>query len=214
MEIILFALLGWLVGVGVNRAADHLVPPRPLPYRALLVEMASALAFVVLWMRYGATTQLFLDAIYTSVLLLVLVTDLEHRLILNIVILPAILFAALASPFSATGWVRALLGGAIALVAVLAIYFFGVLFERARGLKIKGGAFGQGDVTLSTFIGIVTAYPAVGNALILGILLGGLGAVAVIGYHAVAHRRLALNAVFPYGPFLCVAGWLVMVMQT
>ena len=52
MEIILFALLGWLVGVGVNRAADHLVPPRPLPYRALLVEMASALAFVVLWMRY------------------------------------------------------------------------------------------------------------------------------------------------------------------
>lgn len=207
-------LLGWLVGMIVNRAADRLLTPRPLPFRAWIVQTASAAAFAALWLRYGASSQFLLTAIYTFVFLLVLVTDLEHRLILNVVILPAILFAALASPFSAMGWVRALLGGVIALVFVSGIYLLGKLFERMRGLNVKGGAFGQGDVTLSTFIGLVTGYPAVTNALILGILLGGLGAVVMLAYHALVHRRLALDAVFPYGPFLCLAGWFAMMFQT
>jgi leader peptidase (prepilin peptidase) / N-methyltransferase len=146
--------------------------------------------------------------------LLVLVTDFEHRLILNVVIFPAILFAAVASPWWATGWVRALLGGAIAFVIVFGIYLLGKGFERARGLHIPGGAFGQGDVTLALFIGLVTGYPAVTNAIVYGILLAGLGAICVLGYHLIVHRRLALDVVFPYGPFLCIAGWVVMTLQT
>ncbi|HEX9075690.1 MAG TPA: prepilin peptidase [Anaerolineae bacterium] len=251
METFLFALVGWLAGVVVNRAADNLPlhrslfasphcpacdAPRPIPeqsgllglvffrgrcsrcgapssFRAPIVEIVSAAAFAFLWSRYGATVQTALMAIYTTIFLLVLVTDLEHRLIFNVVIFPAIAFAALASPFSGTGWARALLGGAVAFVIVLAIYLFGKVFERVRGLSIKGGAFGQGDVTLSTFIGLVTGFPFVINAIILGILLGGLGAIATLTYYAVVHRRLALGAVFAYGPYLCIAGWLVMIFR-
>lgn len=251
METFLFALVGWLAGVAVNRAADNLPLDRspfaaphcprcdtprpileqsgvlgfvfsrghcsrcgaPLSLRAPIVEIASAAAFAFLWSRYGATAQMALMAIYTIIFLLVLVTDLEHRLIFNIVILPAIAFAALASPFSEMGWARSLLGGAAAFVIVLAIYLFGKVFERARGLHIKGGAFGQGDVTLSTFIGLVTGFPFVFNAIILGILLGGLGAIGTLAYYVIVHRRLALGAVFAYGPYLCIAGWVVMIFR-
>jgi leader peptidase (prepilin peptidase)/N-methyltransferase len=249
MELILFALLGGLVGGLVNRAADNLPARRsllaapqcpycgtprpvidqlallsgvlrrgrcpnchaPIPLRAPLVEVASALAFAFLWTRYGAPVQLLLMLIYTVVFLLVFVTDVEHRLIFNSVILPAALFAALASPLSHIGWARSLLGGATAFVIVFGIYLFAEVFSRWRKLNIEGGAFGQGDVKLALFMGLVTGFPAVFPAILATILLGGVGAILFLAYQWIVHRRLAMTAAIPYGPFFCLAGWLFMV---
>ncbi len=251
MEILLFALLGWLSGIFINRVADNLPAHRslrtvpqcpycgaarpaldqitvlkflalrgrcsnchaPISLRAPIVEIASALLFAFLWTHYDADAQLFLTAIYTVVFLLVLITDLEHRLIFNVVILPAILFAALASPFSRPGVALALLGGVSAFIIVFGIYFFAEAFSRLRGLKIVGGAFGQGDVKLATFMGIVVGFPAVFPAILYTILLGGVGAILFLVYQLIAHRRLALTAAIPYGPFFCIAGWVMMVLQ-
>ncbi len=249
MELVLLALMGWLVGALVNRMADNLPAQRsflsapqcpycgtlrpvgdqlavlrfllrrgycsnchaPIGLRAPLVEIANASAYVFLWTRYGATLQWLLLAIYTTIFLLVLVTDWEHRLVFNVVILPAIVFAVLASPFSNLGWQRALLGGVGAFVIVFAIYIFSLVFSRVRRIEIAGGAFGQGDVTLATFVGIVTGFPAVFAAIVYAILLGGVGAILVLAYELLMHRRLALTATIPYAPFFCIAGWVVMV---
>jgi leader peptidase (prepilin peptidase)/N-methyltransferase len=248
----LFGLLGWLVGIVINRAADNLPAHRSLwdaplcPYcgtsrpvldqiallsyvllrgrcpnchapillRAPLVEIAGALAFAFLWTRYGAQVQLLLTLIYTVVFLLVLVIDFEHRLILNVVILPATLFAALLSPLSQIGWVWSLLGGAVAFVIVFGIYIFAEIFSRARHLNIEGGAFGQGDVKLALFMGIVTGVPAVFPAILATILLGGVGAILFLVYQLVVHHRLAMTAAIPYGPFFCIAGWVYMVFAS
>jgi leader peptidase (prepilin peptidase)/N-methyltransferase len=252
MEIILFVLLGWLVGVAINRAADNLPTQRslldaprcpycdtprpvldqiallsylllrghcpnchaPILFRAPLVEIANAVAFAFLWTRYGAQVQLLLTLIYTAVFLLVLVIDLEHRLILNVVILPAALLAALASPFSQVGWLGSLLGGAVAFVIVFGIYIFAEVFSRWRHLNIEGGAFGQGDVKLALFMGIVTGVSAVFPAILATILLGGVGAILFLAYQLIVHRQLALTAAIPYGPFFCIAGWAFMVFGT
>ena len=183
----------------------------PIPFRAPLVELALAVAAAFLWTRDGATVQLALHLIYTFVFLLVLVIDLEHRLIFNVVMFPAIFFAALASPFSKMGWRLALLGGITAFVIVFAIYYGAKLFSRARHLDIQGGAFGQGDVTLATFMGIVTGFPGALTAVLYGILLGGAGAIGFIAYQFIRFRRVAFGAAIPYGPFFCIAGWWVMV---
>lgn len=183
----------------------------PIPLRAPIVEIANALSFAFLWTRDGATTLLLLDLIYTDIFLLVLVIDLEHRLILNIVILPAILLAALASPWSRFGLTPSLIGGAVAFVIVLGFYFFGELYSRARNLRIPGGAFGQGDVKLAAFMGIVTAFPNVLTAIVYTVLLGGIGVILFIAYQLIVHRRLALTAAIPYGPFFCIAGWAMMI---
>lgn len=249
MELILFALLGWLVGAVINRAADNLPAHRsliaaphcpycdtprpvidqiallsyillrgrcpnchaPIPLRAPLVEVASAIAFAFLWLRYGAQLQLGLMLLYTVIFLVVFVIDFEHRLILNTIILPSILFAALASPLSHIGWARSLLGGAVAFVIVFGIYIFAELFSRWRKLKIEGGAFGQGDIKLALFMGLVIGVPAVLPAILATILLGGVGAILFLVYQLIVYRRLAMTAAIPYGPFFCIAGWVFMV---
>ena len=73
--------------------------------------------------------------------------------------------------------------------------------------------FSLGILITIAFIGLVTGFPFVINAILLGILLGGVGAFGTLIYHALRHRRIALNAVIPYGPFLCIAGWVVMVFR-
>jgi leader peptidase (prepilin peptidase)/N-methyltransferase len=143
--------------------------------------------------------------------LVVFVIDFEHRLILNTIILPSILFAALASPLSHIGWARSLLGGAIAFVIVFSIYIFAELFSRWRKLKIEGGAFGQGDIKLALFMGLVIGVPAVLPAILATILLGGVGAILFLVYQLIVYRRLAMTAAIPYGPFFCIAGWVFMV---
>lgn len=183
----------------------------PIPFRAPIVEIANALAFAFLWTRAGATILLALNLIYTSIFLLVFVIDFEHRLILNVVILPAILFAAVASPWSRSGLEPSLIGGAVSFAIVLGIYFFGEVFSRLRHINIPGGAFGQGDVKLAAFMGVVTAFPYAIFAIFVAILLGGIGAILFIAYQLIVHRRLALTAAIPYGPFFCIAGWVIMV---
>ena len=216
MEIFLCALLGLIVGIIINRVADHLVAARSLPnvqhrFRAPTVIIVSTLAFAFLVARFGVTIQFALTAIYTFVFLVVLVTDLEHRLIFDVVILPATLFAAIASPLSQPNWRLPLLGGAIAFIIVLGIYLLAEFFSRVRKIHIAGGVFGQGDVKLATFMGIVVGFPAVFPAILYTILLGGIGAILFLAYQLVVHRRVALTAAIPYGPFFCLAGWWWMV---
>jgi leader peptidase (prepilin peptidase)/N-methyltransferase len=210
------ALLGVVGGILVSRAADCLVTARGLPdtqhrFRAPIVLVVTALAFVFLWMRFNTPIPFALTAIYTLVFLVVLVTDLEHRLIFDRVILPATLFAALASVLTQPRWQLALLGGVIAFVVVLGIYLFAGVFARARRIHIQGGAFGQGDVKLAAFMGIVVGFPNVLPAILYTILLGGVGAILFLAYQLIAHRRVALTAAIPYGPFFCLAGWWMMV---
>jgi leader peptidase (prepilin peptidase)/N-methyltransferase len=218
MEIFLSALLGLIAGVIVNRVADHLVAARSIRnvqhrFRAPIVIVVTALAFAFLVARFGVTIQFALTAIDTFVFLLVLVTDMEHRLIFDVVILPATLFAAMASPLSQPNWRLPLLGGASAFVIVLGIYLFAEISARARKIHIPGGAFGQGDVKLAAFMGIVVGFPNVFPAILYAILLGGAGALLFLAYQFVVHRRVALTAAIPYGPFFCIAGWWMMVMQ-
>jgi leader peptidase (prepilin peptidase)/N-methyltransferase len=218
METIFCALLGLLGGVLVNRVADQLIAARALPdnqhrLRAPIVLLVTALAFAFLWTRFDTPIQFALTAFYTLVFLVVFVTDLEHRLIFDVVVLPAILFAALANLLTQPKWQLALLGGASAFVIVLGIYLFAEVFARVRKLHIQGGAFGQGDVKLAAFMGIVVGFPDVFPAILYTILLGGVGAIAFLAYHLIRYRRVALTAAMPYGPFFCIAGWWMMVMQ-
>jgi leader peptidase (prepilin peptidase) / N-methyltransferase len=216
MEIILSAIVGLLVGWLINRLADHLIASRSLPnvqhpLRAPLVILITGLAFALLAARYGFSIPALLMALYTFAFILIGVTDIEHRLIFDVVCLPAILVAALASPWSRPGWQFSLLGGAIAFASVLAIYIFAEIFSRMRHLRIQGGAFGQGDVKLATFVGIVVGTFSVIPALIYAILLGGIGALALILRRYMIDRHISLGAVMPYGPYFCIAGWAMMV---
>jgi prepilin signal peptidase PulO-like enzyme (type II secretory pathway) len=184
-----------------------------LPYRHLLVELALPLLFVFSGARTGASTTTFLNAFYAALLVLILVTDIEHRLILHAVILPSILLALIGAYVNPAfdDPKRALLGGAVGLLAALCLYFFGALFSwllgRLRREALPGPALGFGDVTLSTFLGLIVGVPEIIFALVIGMLAGFVGAVILLLVRGAVQRTHRAFATFmPYGPFLVLGG--------
>jgi leader peptidase (prepilin peptidase)/N-methyltransferase len=156
--------------------------------RRLLTELATALAFALSLARYDLTGHMLLLSAYLAILILVTVTDLEHRLILNRVIGPAILLALLASPFTPDlGWKKALVGG-----------LFGFLFFYVAAM-LKPGAMGAGDVKLAAFIGLITGFPVVVAALLVTLFAG--GAISLL---LVITRLRSTRDYIPYGPFLVI----------
>ena len=233
--LVLYALLGWLVGAVINHAAD-ILPTRqtvlrrpvclacgaarpilawsgllavltgqthcpvcgqrhPTWLRAVVVEVIAAVIFGLVWARYGLSFHLPIISIYTAVLFLVTVTDLEHRLIFNLVMLPAILLALVAA-FVTPGmaWPIALVGGGVAFV----LSYLAALVSR--------GGLGSGDVTLSAFLGLILGFPRIFLSLGFGIFFGGL-----VAFLLLLTRRVTLKTYIPYGPFLTITGWLMLV---
>ena len=237
---IILALLGWLVGIVINHAADILPTRQPVwqrlkcgecetPYnygqwsallawatgqtqctrcgssratlaRSVSIEVSTPLFFVFLGWRFGISAYLGLVLIYTAVLILITVTDLEHRLIFNVVTIPSIVLAiGAALLMSGINWRLALLGGAIGLVITYIIWLLGVLFYGQ-------GAFGVGDITLSTFLGFILGFPHIILSLIMGVFLGG-----IVAFLLVITRLSKRTAYIPYGPFLTITGWIMLV---
>lgn len=200
------AAAAYLAGRGQCYQCGRRVGLRPVG-----VELFTALLFGFLWLRYGASAQLALVSLYLSVYILVTVTDLEHRLILNSVMFPAIGLAIIGGFFNADFRILGALGaGVIALVILLAMYGLGALVGRLK--RLSGVVpFGQGDVTLGVFIGLTTG-PAVLYALVIGILSAGLAALVYVIYRLAARRRAGLgSATMPYGPFLALGGALMVI---
>jgi leader peptidase (prepilin peptidase)/N-methyltransferase len=254
--IVLYAILGLVVGAFLNWCADQLptaqrrlyrIPycpycetPRaplawsgtlayaalrvqcpscgaPIPWRAPLTELGTAVLFGWLWAMHGPGVLLFLHSVYGAILILVTVIDLEHRLILNVVIYPAYVVALLGSlihpqPFF---YRLALIGGVVGFGIMFVLYQLGVLFVRAvgrmRGQELNTVALGFGDVRLAGFLGLVVGFPDILYALILAVTLGGLAGLVYWFVRAVILRRYSLFSAIPYGPYL-VAGGLIMLL--
>jgi len=224
---VLYAIVGLLVGGGLNVLADDLPTKerlhlphcahcgrqrRPeawlatlgyvlgrnncpgcsarLPLRSVLVELALAVAYGLLYVSYGPTGHMLLLSAYVAVLVLITVIDLEHRLVLNRVIGPAVLLALIAGPFTPDlTWQGMLVGGAIG---------FGLFYLAAL---LYPGGMGAGDVKLAAFIGLITGFPEVFVALLVTVFAGGLISLLLI-----VTRIRSRRDYIPYGPFLVIGG--------
>ena len=79
---------------------------------------------------------------------------------------------------------------------------FGVFFLLAL---IGRGAMGLGDVKLAGVIGLMTGYPLVVAALALGIVLGGVAAIALL-----VTRRAGRKGTMAYAPYLALGTIIVL----
>lgn len=164
------------------------------PLRHPLVEIGLGSMYSYLWILFGPSIKWPLYAIYSTIFALILVTDIERRLIFNAVTYPSIIFAIIASFFTPNmTWWSSLLGGAIGLIFFFIVALVGNAF-------FGDGAMGMGDVKLATFVGLITGFPLVIEALVLSILCGSAVSLVLL----IAGAR-GLRDHIPYGPFL-VAG--------
>ena len=180
------ACLGFLLA----RRCGHCAAPRP--WRALAVELTMAGLFAYAWSHFGPSARLWLASLHTVVFALIFVIDLEHRLVLNRVVLGGTVLALAGSLlWGRPPLAQALLGG----LSGFAIFLLIAL--------AKPGGMGMGDVKLAGLIGLVIGFPGVLLALFMGIMVGGVGALALL-----LSRRAQRGSYLPYAPFL-VTGALV-----
>ena len=166
------------------------------PPRAPLLELATIVAFGLVWWRFGASpVQTAVACLYAAFLLTVAVIDLEHRRVLNVMLAPAAVVALLASLLPGPpNLLSAGLGGAVG---------FGLFFVIAL---IGRGKLGAGDVKLAGVIGLMLGFPAAITALVIGIFLGGAAAILLLLTH-----RAGRKSSFAYAPYLAL-GALVMLL--
>jgi leader peptidase (prepilin peptidase)/N-methyltransferase len=168
--------------------------------RHLLVEVGLTLGLMPLPLLIGRWPDAAVYAFYLAVLVLIIVTDVEHRLILHKVTLPATLLAFLGSLVVADNSLPLALAG-----AGLGFLFFLSAFWLGQWL-FGPGALGFGDVTLAMTMGAMLGLHRVVFALVLAIILG-----ALAGLILLASGRKGRRSTFAYGPFLALAAMVMLI---
>lgn len=180
-----------------------------LGWRHPLVEAGLGIVCALIVGHYGWSGQTLFNLVVVAILALITVIDVEHRLILLAVILPACLVALLRSLFAPPpAWQDALLGGGLGFLLFFVMYLGGLGFSRL--MRTDAVAFGFGDVMLGTLSGMLLGWRLILLALILAIFLGAAGSLLYLLGRLISRRRYSLFTALPYGPYIVLATVLIM----
>jgi prepilin signal peptidase PulO-like enzyme (type II secretory pathway) len=194
----LWGIAGLLIGLALNWLSEALprtsasfdaamVEQRDWPGLNLMVVGLSTAAAVALSLRPGSPGASLAGLLVTAFFLLVAVIDLKYRLVLNVLIYPALAITLLATALIAPQRLPlSLAGGLLA---------FGLFMLTAT---LRPGELGGGDIKLAALIGLLAGFPGVLIALLVGAGLGAITAAALmLGLHWQPRTHI------PYAPFLC-----------
>jgi leader peptidase (prepilin peptidase)/N-methyltransferase len=181
--------------------------------RTLFVELLAIAGSIGIYFWSSSPGSFWRTLLVSAVFLLITVIDMEHRLILHVVTLPAaIVFVLLGYINTEMSLGRTLLGGVVGFGLFFLLYLLGGIFARSIAGRQEDAddevALGFGDVTLSTIIGLAVGFPGVIEALLRGILAAGLFSIAYLIYMKLRRRYSAFTPI-PYGPFLILGAWWV-----
>lgn len=163
------------------------------------------------------TYQSILLLIHMAIFVLITVIDLEHRLILFIVIIPAWIIA-LIDAATTQGYGpdlgQALIGGAVGFAIFFLLYLGGFLFtnilSRVQGRQITEVAFGYGDVMLITLSGFLLGWQTLVFTMFITVFLGAAGAILYLVARRITGRHTSLFTPLPYGQYIIIATIIMM----
>lgn len=250
-------MLGWAAGLFVNYASDVLPFTRRFSQpacpncqsafswtdyltlracrncgtrrspRAWIVQVLAVASFSYFWLFPPIGLGLPLSLIVLTYFGVIIVIDIEHRLILHPTsIFGAVLGLAVGSYVFAkldgfpASILTSVLGGAAGFVIMFVFYKLGELVARYRARKMRAAgqaeddeeALGGADVILAGILGLMLGWPNIILGITAGALVGGVvGILAVIGY--LIRRRYAENSLMtfiPYGPSLVLGAFYIL----
>ncbi len=212
MTLLLFGAIGLAWGFASDRIAARWPEhedgsTRGIDWRTPLVALMGGASFAATVSRFGDQPgQLLFVGVYVIALVLLFATDLDQKLLPDVITLPLIplalvAFATGAGPYVHTvedlGW-----AAAAAIAVPLGLYLLAIPFG--------AGAIGQGDLKLLVSVGLLGGALKLFYGLVAGALLAGV-VVAVL----LATRRLSMKSFVPYGPFLIVGTiWSILILAT
>lgn len=190
------AALTGQTSTGVDTATAHASTDRTSIDRASTIRyvtvwlLAVALGCLSVW-RFSSPLAALILSIYAWFLLGIGVIDVEHRLVLNRMLLPALpavlignLVLGLPSIWGSVA--GGLLGFGIFLLIAL----------------IKPGSMGMGDVKLAGVIGLATGAPGILITILICIFSGGLAAFFIL-----LRSRFQRGQTMAYAPYLVLGAW-------
>ena len=207
----LVALLGvggFILGLGADRLAtrwpehDEEHPAgRAVDWRTAFVALVGAVALGLLPLRFGADPVAFaIFGAWFVTLVIGLATDLDQRLLPDLLTLPVIPVALV---YALSG-ANPLVGdeAVIAIVAALAI----PLLLYLPSIPFGAGAFGLGDVKLLVGVGLLAGGSRLLGSVIFALLLAGVVLVVLL-----ITRRIGRRSYIPFGPFFILGAlWAVL----
>jgi leader peptidase (prepilin peptidase) / N-methyltransferase len=202
---------GFALGLAADRLAvrwpehDEEHPPgRRVDWRTGLTAFVGALAFGLLPLRFGADPLAFVVFGAWFVTLIVgLATDLDQRLLPNLLTLPVIPVALV---YAMSGS-NPLVGNEVVLAIVAAVAVPAVLY--LPSIPFGEGAFGTGDVKLLAGVGLLA-----GASRLLGSVVFALALAGVVLVVLLAARRVTRRTYVPFGPFFIIGALWAVLLRT
>ncbi len=175
---------------------------RRIDWRTVVVILVGAVALAAVPARYGATGDRVLFGAYFLAMILLMATDLDQRLMPDVVTLPIIAAALVVAVAGLSPIVAGKLPAAIAGAVIVpgALYILSIPFGE--------GAFGLGDVKFLAGLGLVVGLARTVAAVFVGALIAGVVIVALL-----AARRITLKSYVPFGPFLIAGAFWAILMS-
>lgn len=164
----------------------------PISWRYPIVEFTTGLGFALVAWQGVDWTDYLSGAVFFSLLLILALIDLEHKLLPNVLTLPGV---AIGLVFALLSWTLpfwwSVLGAAVG---------FGLLFAIAL---ISRGGMGMGDVKLMALIGSFLGWQAVFYVLFGAALFGSVGGLLYL-----CKTKQGKKTPIPFGPSLALAAFL------
>jgi leader peptidase (prepilin peptidase)/N-methyltransferase len=199
---------GFALGLAADRFAtrwpehDEEHPPgRAVDWRTATTALIGALAFGLLPLRFaGDPLALIVFGAWFVTLVIGLATDLDQRLLPDVLTLPVIPVALV---YAAGGWNPLvgtdLVGAVIGAVAIPAVLFL-------PSIPFGAGAFGIGDVKLLAGVGLLAGGSRALSGVVFALVVSGVVLIVLL-----AARRIGRRTYVPFGPFFILGAlWAVL----
>lgn len=212
-------IVGAILGACLGLAADRLAARWPVhldgvvrspDWRTIVVTVVAVVTFGGLAGRWSEPSDLLVLGLYAAALMVLLATDLDQRLLPDLITLPLIVYAAavsLVAPLLGLDLNPLLadksLGAASAIAAAI-----GAPLLLAVSDRLLRGALGGGDLKLAVSLGLMCGV----TLLLMGFLVATLIFAAVVVVLVVA-RRITLKTAIPFGPALIGAAVIAFLAQ-
>lgn len=176
-------VISWLVLRGRCRSCGA---PIGAVYPA--VELLTALLVAASFLDFGWSGKSFVAAFFCAALVTVSATDLSHRIVPNVIVLPAAAIVLVANTVLEPGveWVLGAFGASLFLLLAALAY--------PKGM-------GMGDVKLALLLGAMLGR-TVPVALMVGMIAALVPSIVLFARHGKAARKMAI----PFAPFLSFGG--------
>jgi leader peptidase (prepilin peptidase)/N-methyltransferase len=190
----------------------------PISFQYPFVELLTGASFYACAARWNFDPPTFVNSLLLSVIIILIFTDYQHRILPNVLTLPGTIVGILLSPFqsspyysfdalsvkaasrlwphnpqAALPWVGslagAIIGGGFLLVVALG-------YEKLR----KRQGLGMGDVKMMAMVGAFLGFPLAILTLLLGSFLGTLGGISLMIF-----RQANLQTKLALGVFLGIS---------